>query len=69
MEQPPANLAATAAAKLGKNVGAVKVALGKARDKVNEERWLNLETNEQLGHYLVHLSRNLTWGDLPPALQ
>lgn len=69
-EQPaPANLAATAAAKLGTTEANVKMTLGAVRRKVNEERWMNLERNDQLGYYLVHLSRAISWDDLPPELQ
>ena len=69
-EQPaPANLAATAAARLGTTEANVKVTLGAAREKVNKERWMNLEKNDQLGHYLVRLTRTITWNDLPPELQ
>lgn len=63
--EAPVNIAAEAAARLGSTESAVKVALGKARKKVNDERWLNLETNDQLGHYLARLTRNLTLEDLP----
>ena len=45
---------------------AVKNVITKTKKRVNEERWLNLDTTEQLGHYLVQLTRNLTWDDLPP---
>ena len=69
-EQPaPANLAAAAAAKLGTTEANVKMTLGAVRKKVNEERWMNLERNDQLGYYLVHLSRAITPADLPPQLQ
>lgn len=69
-EQPaPANLAAAAAARLGTSEANVKVTLGAVREKVNKERWMNLEKNDQLGHYLVRLTRTITWDDLPPELQ
>ena len=69
-EPKPHNLAATAAAKCGTSEQAVKKTLGKVRDKVNLERWgPALENYEQLGHYLVTLSRNVTWEDLPPHLR
>lgn len=67
--EPPGNVAAAAAVRLGMTESAVKVALGKARKKVNDERWLNLETNDQLGQYLVRLTRTLTEDDLPPELR
>lgn len=65
----PENIAAAAAAKLGSNEGAVKKVLTEVRRKVNDERWLNLRTTEHLGTYLVLLSRNLTWSDLPAQFQ
>lgn len=65
-ERPaPHNVAAAAAVRLGMSEQAVKNVFTKVRNKVNEERWLNLDTTEQLGHYLVRLSRNLMWPDLP----
>ena len=39
--------------------------MASTRKKVNNERWLNLQTTDQLGHYLVRLTRNVTWEDLP----
>lgn len=68
-EPAPKNLTQTAAAALGISEQALKNSLGDLRDKVNEERWLNLSTYEQLGHYLCHLSRNLQCSDLPEAHQ
>ncbi len=68
-QPPPSNLAAAAAAKLGTTEANVKVTLGAVRKKVNDERWMNLEKNDQLGHYLVRLTRTITWDDLPPELQ
>lgn len=65
----PTNVAATAAPRLGMSEQAVKNVFSETRKKINNERWLNLETTEQLGHYLVHLSRNLTWSDVPPELR
>jgi len=67
--QAPTNVAATAASRLGTSEQSVKNILNKVRDRINEERWLNLATSEQLGHYLVNLSRNLTWADLPPEVR
>lgn len=64
-QRAPSNVAATAAAKLGTSEQVVKKVLAETKEKINLERWLNLETTEQLGHYLVHLSRNLVWDDLP----
>ena len=68
-QPPPSNLAAAAAVKLGTTEANVKVTLGAVRRKVNDERWMNLEKNDQLGHYLVRLTRTITWDDLPPELQ
>lgn len=68
-EPTPANLAATAAARLGTTSANVTMTLQAVRSKVNKERWLNLEKNDQLGHYLVQLTRTITWDDLPPELQ
>lgn len=69
-EPKPANLTETAAARSRRSEQAVKNALGKVRDKVNLERWgPKLETYEQLGHYLVHLTRTISWADLPEHLQ
>ena len=65
----PANVAKTAASRLDMSEQAVKNVIDKTKKRVNEERWLNLDTTEQLGHYLVHLSRNLTWVDLPEELR
>jgi hypothetical protein len=67
----PGNLAAAAAAKLpGTSEQAVKNALGKVRDKVNLERWgPAIESYDSLGHYLVQLTRNVTWEDLPEHLR
>lgn len=67
---PPANVAAAAAGKLAdKSEQAVKNVFVRVMKKVNRERWLDLRTTEQLGHYLVDLSRNLTSDDLPPVLR
>lgn len=66
----PVNITASAAAALGQNEQAIKSALGKVRAKVNAERWgPDLESYEQLGHYLIHLTRNVTWDDLPEDLR
>jgi hypothetical protein len=64
----PVNVAAVAASRLGISEQAVKNVITKTRKRVNDERCLNLDTSDQLGHYLVHLSRNLTWQDFPPQL-
>lgn len=64
---PPANVSKTAADRLGRTEQAVTNAITKVRRKVNRERWLDLRDAEQLGQYLVHLSRNLTLQDLPPG--
>lgn len=68
-EARPDNVALAAAERLGKSEQAVKNVITKTRDKVNAERWLNLQTTSQLGHYLVHLSRNLSPADLPPGME
>lgn len=70
-EPKPSNLAAAASAKLpGTSEQAVKNALGKVRDKVNLERWgPAIEGYDALGHYLVLLTRNVTWEDLPDYLR
>lgn len=69
-EEPnPPNLAAAAATRLGTSEANVKVTLGAVRKKVNDERWMNLEKNDQLGHYLVRLTRTITRDDLPPHLR
>ena len=66
----PTNVAEAAASKLvGKSKQAVQNVISDTIKKVNKERWLNLQTTDQLGHYLVNLSRNLTWDDLPPELR
>lgn len=64
-KEPPGNIALAAAQRLGKSEQAVKNVLSSVRKKVNEERWLNLRDSDQLGHYLVRLTRNVTWEDLP----
>jgi hypothetical protein len=66
-QEAPKNLALTAGQRLGKSQQAVTNVLTEVRRKVNRERWLDLRNAEQLGHYLVHLSRNLTLHDLPPG--
>ncbi|WP_166139841.1 hypothetical protein [Nocardioides ochotonae] len=65
----PKNIVAVAAEKLGDSPGNVNMTLARIRNEVNKERWLNLETTDHLGTYLVLLSRNITWEDLPPELQ
>ena len=65
----PVNLAHNAAQRLGKSEQSVKNSITAVIKKVNSERWLNLSTTDQLGHYLVRLSRNVGWGDLPPQFQ
>lgn len=65
----PDNLAAAAAVKLGKSEASVRKVIFKTRDKINLERWLNLRTTDQLGHYLVNLTGELTEGDLPPQFR
>jgi hypothetical protein len=68
LDQPaPKNLSLTAGQRLGKGEQAVTNVITKTRKKVNLERWLDLRNADQLGHYLVHLSRNLTLQDLPPG--
>lgn len=61
----PTNIAAHAASRLGKSEQAVKNVITKTRDKLNRERWLNLQTTEQLGQYLVRLTGIITPADLP----
>lgn len=68
-QAPPANVALAAAQRLGKSEQAVKNVMVSVRKKVNAERWLNLQTTDQLGHYLVRLTRNVAWDDLPPQLR
>lgn len=64
------NLTATAAPHLGTSEQVVKNTLGKVRDKINGERWgPKLTSYEQVGHYLIELTRTVTWEDLPPALR
>jgi hypothetical protein len=63
--EPPGNVALAAAQRLGKSERAVKNVMASARKKINNERWLNLQTTDQLGHYLVRLTRNVTWEDVP----
>lgn len=65
----PSNLALAAAKRLGKSEQAVKNAIVSVRDKVNGERWLHLKTTDQLGHYLVQLSGEITLDDLPPDIR
>lgn len=64
----PVNIAAAAATKLGKSEQAVQNVFTSTKKKVNLERWLNLHTTAQLGHYLVHLTRTLSVQDLPADL-
>jgi hypothetical protein len=61
----PENILALGAHRLGISQAALTQTLLGVRDRVNEERWLNLGSMEQLGHYLCHLSRNLNLEDLP----
>ena len=69
-ESKSANVAAAAAAFTGKGEAAVVKTLIKVRDRVNAEKWgPKLESYEQLGHYLVHLTRSIGWADLPEQLQ
>ena len=68
-EPAPTNLTKAASTALGISEQALKNSLGDVRDKVNEERWVNLVTYEQLGHYLCHLTRNLQRADLPDKLR
>ena len=66
----PVNVTVTAAARCGRSEQAVKNALGKVRDRINKERWgPKLDSYEDLGHYLVHLTRTITWEDLPQDLR
>lgn len=68
-EPKPMNLAQSSAERLGVSTQSVKNALEKVRVKVNLERWgPDLESWEQVGHYLVQLTRNITWEDLPEDL-
>jgi hypothetical protein len=63
--EPPGNIALAAARRLGKSEQVVKNVMTSTRKKINNERWLNLQTTDQLGHYLVRLTRNVTWEDVP----
>ncbi|WP_299926126.1 hypothetical protein [uncultured Nocardioides sp.] len=67
--ESPGNIALAAAQRLGKSEQAVKNVMASTRKKVNNERWLNLQTTDQLGHYLVRLTRNVTWEDVPVPLR
>lgn len=66
-QEAPKNVALAAGQRLGKSQQAITNVLTDVRRKVNRERWLDLRTTEQLGHYLVLLSRNLMIDDLPPG--
>ncbi|QZY29692.1 hypothetical protein [Nocardioides coralli] len=67
-EPAPANLLSAAASALGIGQPALTKTVLAVRDRVNEERWLNLESLDQLGHYLCHLTRTITIDDLPADL-
>jgi hypothetical protein len=69
-EPKPVNITATAATECGKSEQVIKNNLGKVRDKVNRERWgPKLKSYEDLGHYLIHLTRTISWEDLPEHLR
>ena len=69
-EPKPANIVATAAPLCEKSEQIVKKNLGKVRDKVNAERWgPKLKSYEDLGQYLIHLTRTISWEDLPEHLR
>lgn len=66
----PTNLVKAAAEVLGRSPQGVTNSLNQVRSAINKERWgPKLESFEQLGHYLVHLTRSLTWEDLPDQLR
>lgn len=64
-EPKPANLALAASKRLGRSEQAIKNVTKALRDQINEERWLNLQTLDQLGHYLIGTTRTLSQDDLP----
>ena len=64
-ERRPDNLAAAAGRRLGRSEQAMTNSARKLRERINEERWLNLETLDQLGHYLVVTTHTLTSENLP----
>ena len=69
-EPKPVNLTVAAAEKNGKSPQVVKNKLGEVMKKVNLERWGPKFTSyEDLGHYLVHLTRTIGWEDLPEHLR
>ena len=69
-EPKPVNITATAATECGKSEQVIKNNLGKVREKVNRERWgPKLKSYEDLGHYLIHLTRTISWADLPGHLR
>ena len=67
-EPQPVNVLAAAASSLGIGQSALTKTVMTVRDRVNDERWLDLATIEQLGHYLCHLTRTITVDDLPQDL-
>ena len=66
----PTNLVKAAAELLDRSPQAVTNSLNQVRLAINKQRWgPDLETWEQLGHYLVHLTRSLNRDDLPDQLR
>lgn len=65
-EPPPTNLSATAASRLGLTESQVKNFANKYRQRINRVRGQDLATLEQLGVYLVRVTRTLTDRDLLP---
>lgn len=66
----PVNLTEAASAQIGKAESAVRATLVSVRKKINGERWgPKITTWEQLGHYLIHLTRTINWEDLPEHLR
>jgi hypothetical protein len=66
----PANIVATAAPLCGKSEQIVKKHLSSVMKKVNLERWgPKFDSYEDVGYYLIHLSRTIGWEDLPEHLR
>ena len=63
---PPDNVCKAAAQRLGVTEAQVKRTALRVRDRLNARRELPLESLEQLGYYLVHVSGALSPDDLEP---
>jgi hypothetical protein len=63
---PPDNVCKAAAQRLGVTQAQVKRTALRVRDRLNTRREIPLESLEQLGYYLVHVSGALSPDDLEP---